>query len=334
MPAQSPLNGLRKAALLVASLDPQTAELLLGRIQPEQAERVRRAVAELGPIDPNQQTQVLEEFRRMGPLGPKSPPGVELETSLARRLIDRAAESASGPEPAEPAEPPFRFLREAELDKLVRVLTPESPQVIALVLAHLPPASAGGVLARLAPPLQVDVIRRLVDLEETEPEILREVERGLQRRFSEQLRMQRRRVAGLAALGAILEASEPRIGMQILDNLAQHDRRLVEKLSPGRFEFADLMALEDEALATAIGAADPELVLLALVGAPPQWLDRLLAHLPEQEAKAVRHRLDHFGPVRLADVDEARRRLVALARRLAIEGRIRLPRKASAPVLS
>ena len=115
---------------------------------------------------------------------------------------------------------PFRFLRDAEADKLVRVLAGERPQTIALVLSHLPPQQAGSVLARLQPALQNEVVRRLVDLEETDPEILREVEQALQSRLSEQVQMQRRRVAGLAAVAGILQASDGRTGMQILDNLA------------------------------------------------------------------------------------------------------------------
>jgi flagellar motor switch protein FliG len=336
MDATANSHGIRKAAILVLSLDRKTAEMLLARMDPQHAERVRQAASRLGAIDEKEQEGVLAEFRRLGPLVPeKQPPGIELDGGLARRMAESAPGRPPGEsEPVQSAEAPFRFLRDAEMDKLGKILATERSQVIALVLSHLPPESAGKVLARLAPALQVDVIRRLVDLEETDPEILREVERGLQRRLSEQVRMQRRRVAGLSAVTAILQAAEPRVGANILDNLARHDRLLMERLNPGRLDFADLMELDDHTLATTIAAADPEVVLLALVGAPPQWLDRFLSHMPEGEMKAVRFRLDHFGPVRLRDVDEARRRLAELAKRLALEGRIDLPGRAREAVLT
>ncbi len=78
--------------------------------------------------------------------------------------------------------------------------------------------------------------------------------------------MQRRRVAGLSAVTAILKMAEPRVGMTILDNLDRHDHALMERLAPGQIDFADLMELDDHTLATTIAAADPEIVLLALVG--------------------------------------------------------------------
>jgi flagellar motor switch protein FliG len=218
--------------------------------------------------------------------------------------------------------PPFRFLREAEVEKLVRVLATERPQTIALVLSHLPPQHAGNVLARLEGGLQVDVLRRLVDLEETDPEILREVERGLQARLSQQVQMQRRRVAGVAAVSGILDACDRRTGAQILDNLNLYDRQLAEKFNPAHFEFEDLLGLDDRSLAATLEAADAEWIQLALVGASPAWIERFLRLIPDAQARHVRSELKCLGPMRLSDVEEARARLAELAERLAVQGRI------------
>jgi flagellar motor switch protein FliG len=115
--------------------------------------------------------------------------------------------------------------------------------------------------------------------------------------------------------------------MEILDNVSQHDRSLAETLSPNRSEPSDVAELDDESLAVVLRAADAELTMLALVGAMPPRVDRFLALVPEDEAREIRRELAHLGPTRLSDVEEARRRLAELARRLAIEGRVRLPRR-------
>ncbi len=320
-------DGIRKAAILVASLSRRAADRLLDQMDPQQAQRIRRTVFDLGPIDPQEQRRIVDEFFRVRPMVPvDDPPGIELDGRLARKLslgeprftVDEL------PQENESDAPPFRFLHDAEGEKLARLLANERPQTIALVLSHLPPQQAGKVLARLAPALQVDVVRRLVNLEETEPEILREVERALQSRFSQQVLMQRRRVAGLAAVAGILEASDGRVAVGILNNLASHDPPLAERLGPQRLAFEELVELDDLTLATILKTAEPELVMLALVGAPPELLQRILRRLPESEAKSVRHQLDHVGPTRLSDVEEARRRIAEVAQRLAIEGRIQL----------
>ena len=327
-------DGIRKAAILVASLDRVAADRLLDRIDPAQADQIRQRTMELDPIDPQEQRRVIDEFFRVRPRVPEEhPSGIELDSGLARRLFSPprppAAEEAAAPNP--PGGSPFRFLHEAEGDKLVSLLANERPQTIALVLAHLPPEQAGNVLVGLSPQLQVDVLRRLVELEETEPEILQEVQQALESRFSQQVLAQRRRVAGLAAVSGIIEASDGSVGKQILGNLVAHDRPLAHRLCPQRLDFADLARLDQAALATGFRAAGRELALLALVGAPPALIDRVLERLPASEAGLLRDRLDHPGPTRLSDVEEARRRIAALAERLGWEGRIQVPSARHAP---
>ncbi len=329
--------GIRKAAVLVSALSPAAARRLLAQMLPPQAEEVRRVQSTLGPVDAEEQRAVIEEFFHLSP-----EPGVEIDESLARKIAagdDGCDKDASVRTPHAPREgvrhaerdeykaPPFRFLQQAEDEKLVKILGSERPQTIALVLSHMPPEQAGAVLVRFAPATQVEIIRRLVDLEETHPEILREVGHALEVRLSEQVQMQRRRVAGLAAVEGILEASGSRVSAQIFENLAALDRPLADKLGPERLEFSELAYQDDETLATIFAAAGRELWMLALVGAPPPLLQRILQGLPAAEAAAFRHHLNHLGPTRLSDVEESRRRIEDLARRLVMQRRITLTKE-------
>lgn len=325
-----PTDGIRKAAILVAALDQAGADAVLEQLGPEQARRVRQVMVELDKINPQEQRRVIDEFFRVGHMVPDdSPSGIELDGRLARVLSQSPARVPAEEPPAVPPVDgrPFRFLHEAEGEKLSRALTGERPQTIALVLSHLPPRQAGDVLARLQPDLQTEVVHRLIDLEETDPAILREVERALESRLSQQVRMQRRRVAGIHALTGILDAADRRVGMQILDNLAAHDQPLAERLGLPRFRFDDLARLDDAGLAAVFQAAQSELMMTALVGAEPELVDRILRRLSEPEARSVRRRLDHPGPLRLSDVEDAREQIAGLAQRLAVEGRLRLPQE-------
>lgn len=321
-------EGLRKAAILVSSLEPADADALLEQMGDAQAARVRQVMVDLGDINPREQQQVLEEFFRIGPMLPKSEPaGIELDGRLARKLglPQHPPAICSDDEPDDG--PPFQFLEEAETDKLARVLAGERPQTAALVLSHLSAMQAGAVLTRLPPPQQVEVLQRLVDLEETDAEILREVERGLQKRLSQQVRMQHRRAAGMAAVDGILQAAGSHVAVQILDNLARYDRPLAERLSPPPLAFDRLEDLDDDAFGAVFEAADSGLIRLALVGASPEFIARFVTGMSPAEAQRVRHELDHPGPIRLSDVEAARQQIADLARRLSAAGRIRLPQQ-------
>jgi len=334
-------SGIRKAAILVASLDMAGADAILDQLEPEQAARVRRTVVDLGQIDPQEQRRVIDEFRRIGPMVPdRQPPGIELDDRLARKLAarpnrvfsvlspsekprarDRAAETETGAATAKP----FSFLQKAEADKLARTLDGERPQTIALVLSQIPPEQAGCVLAQFSAALQAEVIQRLVELEETDPEILREVEQALQSRLSVHVEPRRRRVAGMKAISDILEASGGGIGARILENLAEHDGTLAERLGPRAIQFQELTELDDASLRAIFQVAEPELTFVALVGASPRLIERIARHLSPDEAATLRHKLDHPGPIRLSDVEDARCRVAETARRLAAEGVVELP---------
>ena len=313
-------DGLRKTAIVVSSLSTQAADRLLDCFTPEQAQRVRQAMVDLDEIDPRDEQRVLEEFFRTGPNA------IDFNSRLRQKTVaDAYVPSSSTTADNGKSSSAFRFLRDAEADKLARVLAGERPQTIALVLSHLSPEQAGPVLARLAPPLQVDVIHRLIDLEETDPAILEEVEQALESRLSQQIQMQRRRVAGLQAVAGILDASPQAEGAKLLQTLAARDPMLAERFAPPPVEFDDLVAADGRTWSVLIEAAEPEVVLLALFGAPPALVERILRRMPSGEAESVRHKLDHPGPVRLSDVEQARQELAELARRLVGEKRIRLP---------
>src|SRR6185295_1621485 len=186
-------QGRRKAAILLASLDRHEAEALLAQMPAEQADAVREAIGNLGEIDPEEQHEVLEEFFRIGPLVPdREPSGLALDDPTVAQLsisaapADSAQRHSSSFNVREEAVPTFRLLEDAPIKTLAGLLEREQPQTIAVVLSHLAPGRAAELLAGLPSLLQAEVARRLVDLEETNADVLREVERGLEAWFSEQ----------------------------------------------------------------------------------------------------------------------------------------------------
>src|SRR5262249_27092483 len=110
---------------------------------------------------------------------------VELEATLARRLADPDDESLSPA--AEEAEALSNFrLCDESTDSLTALLEHEQPQVIAVVVSHLPADRAAHLIHALDPSVQATVLRRLADLNETHPDVIREIERGLAVKLSAQ----------------------------------------------------------------------------------------------------------------------------------------------------
>jgi flagellar motor switch protein FliG len=319
--------GIRKAAILVASLDQAAGDLLLRQLGPERADLVRQAVAYLDEIGAEERQRIIDEFRRIGPMVPsESASGIELDRLPAGQTYLPAARQAGMSAPlAGDGSLPFDFLRDAEDEKLARLLGDERPATVALVLSNLPPERAGEVLARLAPAAQIEVVRRLVDLDNTDAETLGEIEKALEARWLQQFAVERRLAAGPEAVARILAACDSAARGRILSNLAAHDRPLAEQFGERPIAFEEIVQFDDAVLLAVYRAAKPEIVQAAFLGAPPSLLDRLLRRLSRGEAKHLRHTLAHPDPIRLSDVEEARRQIAALAQQISRDR----PRKAA-----
>ena len=324
--------GIRKAAILVASLDQAAADLLLRQLGSERADLVRQAVAYLDETGPEERQRIVDEFRRIGPMVPsQAVSGIELDrlpvgqtflsaTTSGARQTEISPPQVSGDNP-----PPFDFLRDAEDEKLARLLGDERPPTVALVLSNLPPERAGEVLSRLAPAVQIEVVRRLVDLDNTDTETLGEIEKALEARWLQQFAVDRRLAAGPEAVARILAACDTAARGRILGNLAAHDQTLAERFGQRTIAFEDIAQFDDAVLLAVYRSATPEILQTAFLGAPPPLIDRLVRRLPRDEAKRLRHKLAHPGPIRLSDVEEARRQIAALAQQISRER----PRKAA-----
>ena len=298
-------SGICKAAILVAGLDREAADLLLDQLNPEDADQVRQAVMSIDRIDPEERRRVIDEFRRIGPMVPgKCPPGIELSD-----LPAPSAESMIGEEGV----PPFDFLRDAEAENLSQLLGTEQPRTIALVLSHLTPQRAGEVLSCFAPSLQVEVVRRLADLDSADPQTLREVEQSLEARLSQQFATDSARAAGPDTVSNILAHCDSHMAGDILENLATRDKQLAEQLGYRPVEFDELVRFDDATLLAIFGAAEPEVAQTALLGAPPQLVERIFQCMMPEEARRLRRKLDCPGPIRLSDIEDARRQIAALA---------------------
>ncbi len=82
-------QALRRAAILIASLDTQSADALLDEMASEQAALVRNAVMQLGDIDIVEQQEVIGQFVGRDSQTPSTPDaGVEIDPDLARKFGD------------------------------------------------------------------------------------------------------------------------------------------------------------------------------------------------------------------------------------------------------
>ncbi|QEG33055.1 Flagellar motor switch protein FliG [Bythopirellula goksoeyrii] len=193
-------NPLRKVAILVASLDSEWSERVLGSLPADQAAIVRQRVELLTDIDPEEERTILAEFRHS--LAQSAQPqneGVELDISLQ----DRIRKSDYAPS-AVPNRRPLETLSEADTSFIVDMLVGEHPQTIALVLSRLETEHAVDVLSEFSPSDQADVMQRLAELDTIDEESVEVVESQVARWIAEERQRKLRMNAGMDLVERIM----------------------------------------------------------------------------------------------------------------------------------
>jgi flagellar motor switch protein FliG len=213
-------SNLRKAAVLIRSLDADSAAGLLAQLSPAEAASVRDAIRALGPIDPDEQSDILAEFRRIRPLATDvGRRGVEL--SLSQPVDDAGLPADARRHASGGNQKRFDFLENAPTAVLVSHLSREHAQTIAVVLSHLAPAHAAEVLAALPKKLQANAVERLAVLGETDSQSVAVLESELAALVA-QRSGRRERGRSRDTMSAILAAADAKTRSAILDNLKTH----------------------------------------------------------------------------------------------------------------
>ncbi len=218
---------LRKAAVLLRTLDAESAAAVLARLSPSEAKQVRLAMQSLGEIEEDERADVSAEFRRSGSVAQEDPRhGVELDLSSSQSTISPSRFTAPT------AARPFEFLEQARVESLVPYLAREHAQTVAVVISYLAPARAAQVLAALPEQLQADAIERLSVLGDTDPSSLQVLERELADWVARQQATRTRPTGRIDTVAAILAAADQSARREILGNLVKHNRELAQQLAP------------------------------------------------------------------------------------------------------
>src|SRR6185503_4524475 len=215
------VDGVVKAAVLLLSLSHDAAGSLLKSLPTETVEEVTRVLASLGEVPQELSIKVIEEFYslRMAAQNVKEG-GLDYAKALLKDSLDsKMAERVIQQIQTQVQRTPFAFLQKAESENLLTFIQDEHPQTIALIVSHLPHHKASEILVGLPTQKQVEVVRRVANMEQTNPDVIREVEAGLESRLSNMLTNPTERVGGVETVAEILNLCDRASEKSIMEGI-------------------------------------------------------------------------------------------------------------------
>lgn len=314
---------LRKAAILLMSLPDEQAAILLSKLDQRQVEAVSVAIATIGVIGKEEQEAIINEFADSSPVsfGGKTG-GPDLAKSLVSRalgdgatatldLITQAVESA-----------PFGFLRKIDPQNIQTFIADEHPQTIALILSHLPSHYGAEIISNLPDEKQLEVIRRVANMGQTSPEVIEEVERGLEFRMASLMNQSFDTTGGVSNVAEILNVTDRATERALLDNLAQDDPDLAEEIRRLMFVFEDISKLTDRDVQAVLKNVESSQWAMALKGASEPLKEKVLSNMSQRAAQMLTEESDFLGAVKVSEVELVQQKIVDIVRRLEDAGEI------------
>ena len=318
------LTGQQKAAILLLTLDQKAASAVLGQLDQAMVEEVTRELASFGSVPSHVRIAVVEEFYHLVMAQSwATEGGLDYAASLLRGSLDpKVAEKILGQISTQVQQTPFSFLQKAESENLLTFIQDEHPQTISLILSHLPYHKAAEILAGLPGQKQIEVVKRVANMEQTNPEVIAEVEKGLESRLSNMLGQSFEKAGGVDSVAEVLNLVDRTTERGIMEGLEGEDPDLVEQIRRLMFVFEDVLLVDDKGIQTVLKEVDNEEMALALKTASDELKEKVFKNMSERASQLIQEDMEYMGPVRVSDVEAAQQRVVDVVRRLEDAGEI------------
>src|ERR671932_1368517 len=211
---------------------------------------------------------------------------------------------------------PFEFLRRTPPEQIVAFIRNEAPQTMALTIANLHTQLAAEVLAQLPPEIQAEVAHRIATMNETSPDVIKEVEAVMRQKLANVISQEYSAAGGVDSLVDILNRADRGTERNVLDRLAESDAELAEEIRMMLFVFEDIVKLDDRSVQTLLKEVDQKDLALALRGVSGEVRDKVINNMSQRAAEMLLEEIEFQPPQLRRVVEEAQGRIVAKVRQL------------------
>lgn len=318
------MSDIHSAAVLLMTLPEESAGELMSKLDPKQVEMVSIEIARTHAIAAEEQERAIKQFAEANPSLGGLGGGLELAKTLIQKALGTGATDALTNLRQSFEAVPFGFLRNVDSQNLLTYIIDEHPQTIALIMSHLPASIGAEILAGLPDARRLSVVRRIATMGRTNPDIIREVEKGLERRMSSVMSQSFENAGGVEAVAEMLNVSDRATERALLDSLGAEDAELVDEIRRLMFVFEDVSRFADKDIQTVLKNVETSQWAMALKGASEALKEKILKNMSERAAETLREEMEYLGPAKRSVVEAKQQEIVDVIRKLEDSGEIDL----------
>lgn len=322
------LSGVERAAVFLLTLGEERASLVLKHMGPKEVQKLGVAMAGLTNVSKHQVGEVMSEFvttaQDQTALGVGNDDYIRnvlvnaLGSDKASNMIDRIlfGKNSKGLEQ-------LKWMDSRQIAELIRH---EHPQIIAIILSYLDNDQAAEVLAAFPENIRLDLLMRVASLDGIQPNALNELNNIMEKQFSgdSASNIKSSSVGGIKAAADILNVMDTAIESDLMEKMKEIDPELCQNILDNMFVFQNLIDLDDRGIQLLLREISTETLVTALKGADSVLREKIFKNMSKRASEMLRDDLEAKGPVRLSEVEEAQKEILAVARRMTESGEISL----------
>ena len=216
-------TGIQKAAILLIALGPERSADIFKHLKEDEIEELTLEIANTRSVSPQVKEDVLNEFYQIC----LAQQYIALGEDRAKEVITKLTASLQVR--------PFEFVRKTDPSQLLNFIQDEHPQTIAMILSYLTSAQAALVIGALPPEKQADVAKRIAMMDRTSPDVIKEVERVLEKKLSSLVNQDYTIVGGVDAIVNILNTVDRTTEKHIMESLEIEEPELADEIRKKMF---------------------------------------------------------------------------------------------------
>ncbi|MEI7784121.1 MAG: flagellar motor switch protein FliG [Betaproteobacteria bacterium] len=320
------LSGTQRAAVLMLLLGEQQAAEIIRYLNPKEVQALGAAMVSVADLSQEAVNAVLDEFvatiKKQTNLGLGTTDYVE--KVLKRALGDDKAASVLNRIMPGQSTKGLDILSWMDARSIAEMIFGEHPQVIAIILSVLEHQVAADVLTYLPDESRPEIMQRVASLETVQPSAMSELEAIMKKQFSNNSSSKSSSFGGVKAAARIMNLTKTELEASVMVGLNKLDADLTLRIQDNMFTFENLTTMDNRGIQVLMRNVDTDQLMIALKGASDQVKDKFFGNMSERARSMFKDDMDSKGPMRITDVEEAQKKIMRTARKLADAGELML----------
>jgi flagellar motor switch protein FliG len=200
----------------------------------------------------------------------------------------------------------------------------EHPQVIAIILSVLEHQVAADVLTYLPDEARPEIMQRVASLDTVQPSAMSELEAIMKKQFSNNSSTKSSSFGGVKAAARIMNLTKTELEASVIVGLNKLDPDLTLRIQDNMYTFDNLTTMDNRGIQVLMRNIDTDQLMIALKGASDSVKDKFFGNMSERARSMFKDDMEAKGPMRITDVEEAQKKIMRTARKLADAGELML----------